>query len=130
MLIMSLQSGRVTPEVGGVGRPGAGALRPGIGCAAWKSSPPSLRAKRSNDGRELNMPPLSFRDGAQAPDPESRDSPMRDCASEVWSFGPSRNDEKKKGRDRSRPFAFSDGVDCCALLTSPRRAWAGSPATT
>jgi hypothetical protein len=24
---------------------------------------------------------------------ESRDSPMRNCASEVWSFGPSRNDE-------------------------------------
>src|SRR5664279_2956847 len=23
---------------------------------------------------------------------ESRDSPMRNCASEVWSFGPSRND--------------------------------------
>src|SRR5204863_6069680 len=25
--------------------------------------------------------------------PESKDSPMRNCASEVWSFGPSRNDE-------------------------------------
>jgi len=24
--------------------------------------------------------------------PQSRDSPMRNCASEVWSFGPSRND--------------------------------------
>jgi hypothetical protein len=24
---------------------------------------------------------------------ESRDSPMRNCASEVWSFGPSRNDD-------------------------------------
>src|SRR5256885_5760945 len=27
--------------------------------------------------------------------PESRDSPMRNCASEVWSFGPSRNDDKR-----------------------------------
>src|ERR1700692_1750949 len=27
-----------------------------------------------------------------ASSPESRDSPMRNCASEVWSFGPSRND--------------------------------------
>src|SRR5258706_6397026 len=27
-----------------------------------------------------------------ASNPESRDSPMRNCASEVWSFGPSRND--------------------------------------
>ena len=25
--------------------------------------------------------------------PGSRDSPMRNCASEVWSFGPSRNDD-------------------------------------
>jgi hypothetical protein len=28
----------------------------------------------------------------EASNPESRDSPMRNCASEVWSFGPSRND--------------------------------------
>src|SRR5437899_3850658 len=27
-----------------------------------------------------------------ASSPESRDAPMRNCASEVWSFGPSRND--------------------------------------
>ncbi|SCB53512.1 hypothetical protein GA0061098_1019123 [Bradyrhizobium shewense] len=27
------------------------------------------------------------------PNPESRDSPVRSCAPEVWSFGPSRNDE-------------------------------------
>ncbi|QDW41638.1 hypothetical protein FFI89_033665 [Bradyrhizobium sp. KBS0727] len=33
----------------------------------------------------------SFR-GARSANPESRDSPMRNCASEVWSFGPSRND--------------------------------------
>src|SRR5258707_6342910 len=29
----------------------------------------------------------------EASNPESRDSPTRNCASEVWSFGPSRNDE-------------------------------------
>jgi hypothetical protein len=28
----------------------------------------------------------------EASNPESRDSPMRNCASEAWSFGPSRND--------------------------------------
>src|SRR4029077_16843615 len=28
----------------------------------------------------------------EASNPESRDSPMRNCASEVWSLGPSRND--------------------------------------
>jgi hypothetical protein len=28
----------------------------------------------------------------EAPNPESRDSPMCNCTSEVWSFGPSRND--------------------------------------
>src|ERR1700674_1230242 len=35
---------------------------------------------------------------------ESRDSPMRNCASEVWSFGPSRNDEAWLLR-----FARNDG---------------------
>jgi 5-carboxymethyl-2-hydroxymuconate isomerase len=34
----------------------------------------------------------SFR-GAPGANPESRDSPMCNCTSEVWSFGPSRNDE-------------------------------------
>ena len=34
----------------------------------------------------------SFRDAPSGADPESRDSPMRNCASEVWSCGPSRND--------------------------------------
>jgi 3-oxoacyl-[acyl-carrier protein] reductase len=29
----------------------------------------------------------------KASNPESRDSPMRNCASVVWSFGPSRNDD-------------------------------------
>src|SRR5260370_42267047 len=28
----------------------------------------------------------------EASNPESRDSPMCNCTSEVWSFGPSRND--------------------------------------
>src|SRR6195256_892156 len=35
---------------------------------------------------------MSFR-GARSANPESRDSPMCNCTSEVWSFGPSRNDE-------------------------------------
>jgi len=35
---------------------------------------------------------LSFR-GVPSANPESRDSPMCNCTSEVWSFGPSRNDE-------------------------------------
>src|SRR6201996_5412216 len=34
----------------------------------------------------------------EASNPESRDSPMRNCASEVWSFGPSRNDDVLAGR--------------------------------
>src|SRR5207245_8510697 len=40
----------------------------------------------------------------EASNPESRDSPMRNCASEVWSFGPSRN----------------DGVLAASLLDDPR----------
>src|ERR1700681_3774015 len=35
-----------------------------------------------------------------AANPESRDSPMRNCASEVWSFGPSRNDSCIKQKKR------------------------------
>src|SRR6266704_1581693 len=34
----------------------------------------------------------SFRDGSEGPDPESRDSPMRNCASEVRCFASPRND--------------------------------------
>ena len=33
--------------------------------------------------------------------PESRDSPMCNCTSEVWSFGPSRNDERWIASSRS-----------------------------
>src|SRR5712671_3754033 len=29
----------------------------------------------------------------EASNPESQDSPVRNCAPEVWSFGPSRNDQ-------------------------------------
>src|SRR5882724_2768599 len=32
---------------------------------------------------------------AKRANPESRDSPMCNCTSEVWSFGPSRNDDVK-----------------------------------
>src|SRR5207244_11362115 len=37
--------------------------------------------------------------------PESRDSPMRNCASEVWSFGLSRNDYRRE-RATPRPLAM------------------------
>ena len=30
----------------------------------------------------------------EEPNPESWDSPVRNCAPEVWSFGPSRNDDR------------------------------------
>jgi hypothetical protein len=43
--------------------------------------------------------------------PESRDSPMCNCTSEVWSFGPSRNDEGAHGSRMSssrRPSPFSN----------------------
>src|SRR5713101_2828025 len=50
---------------------------------------------------------MSFR-GARSANPESRDSPMRNCASEVWSFGPSRNDETHRIRHHSAA-ARSDG---------------------
>src|SRR4029079_1207294 len=35
----------------------------------------------------------------ESTNPESRDSPMRNCASEVWSFRPSRNDGVWSRRD-------------------------------
>jgi hypothetical protein len=40
----------------------------------------------------------SFRGDAKASNPESMDSPMCNCTSEVWSYGPSRNDGIQKGR--------------------------------
>src|SRR5664279_5850913 len=40
----------------------------------------------------------SFR-GARSANPESRDSPMCNCTSEVWSFGPSRNDSGERFGD-------------------------------
>src|SRR5882757_6492634 len=45
----------------------------------WVAVDPPMSNEPVIPGREAN--------------PESRDSPMRNCASEVWSFGPSRNDE-------------------------------------
>jgi 4-amino-4-deoxy-L-arabinose transferase-like glycosyltransferase len=42
----------------------------------------------------------SFR-GVRSANPESRDSPMCNCTSEVWSFGPSRNDEINNLRHHS-----------------------------
>src|SRR6185436_11377822 len=44
---------------------------------------PSLRAQRTY---------VVIPGRCEAANPESRDSPVRNCAPEVWSFGPSRND--------------------------------------
>src|SRR3982074_1473764 len=41
----------------------------------------------------------------EASNPESRDSPMCNCTSEVWSFGPSRNDG---ARARKRVMMISE----------------------
>src|SRR3954466_10091665 len=38
--------------------------------------------------------------------PESRDSPVRDCAPEVWSFGPSRNDGGRHRAPDTEPLAI------------------------
>src|SRR5664279_5492715 len=38
---------------------------------------------------------------------ESRDSPVRNCAPEVWSFGPSRNDDVMVSRTSFRAAASS-----------------------
>src|SRR5450432_2138932 len=43
-----------------------------------------------------------------ASNPESRDSPMRNCASEVWSCGPPRNDGVWIAR-HCDPLARNDG---------------------
>src|SRR5450631_4317028 len=43
---------------------------------------------------------------------ESRDSPMCNCTSEVWSFGPSRNDEIKRNRTA---MSFITGVGLTAF---------------
>jgi hypothetical protein len=45
----------------------------------------------------------SFR-GARSANPEFRDSPMRSCASEVRSFGPSRNDSVSLPSFRDAPL--------------------------
>jgi hypothetical protein len=42
-----------------------------------------------------NKPTAVIPGRCEASNPESRDSPMRNCASEVWSFGPSRNDSRE-----------------------------------
>jgi hypothetical protein len=59
---------------------------------------------------------LVIRGRCEASDPESRDSPMRNCASEVWSFGPSRNDgfwiasrSLSSGTHSRDPLARNDG---------------------
>ena len=48
--------------------------------------------------------------------PESRDSPMCNCTSEVWSFGPSRND----ARIFSRVNSFITFVDIIFTTFSER----------
>src|SRR5229473_301 len=49
-----------------------------------------------------------------ASNPESRDSPMRNCASEVWSFGPSRNDGVWVSATTSSPHTTTRLAARCA----------------
>ena len=63
----------------------------------------------------------------EATNPESRDSPMRNCASEVWSFGPSRNDEhhSELRRDLRQHFEQGDAVGRAQQFVEPRLVLAG-----
>ena len=69
----------------------------GRNAGAWRERPPRsvsrLRRCRQTCGRRHCEISLSVIPGRlEEPNPESRDSPGRKCAPEVWSFGPSRND--------------------------------------
>jgi len=57
------------------------------------SSPRRCWACRSRIEIMTGRPKVVIPGRCEASNPESRDSPMRNCASEVWSFGPSRNDD-------------------------------------
>src|SRR4051794_12447942 len=82
------------------------------GAARTRSSLRPLISMRANEfvkpGR--NAPPEceaclylpSFRGDAKASNPESRDSPMCNCTSEVWSFGPSGNDASGESAPHSQ----------------------------
>ncbi|RXG83823.1 hypothetical protein EAV90_38440 [Bradyrhizobium vignae] len=51
------------------------------------------------------------------PNPESRDPPVRDCAPEVWSFGPSRDDFG--GRYTRPPKVTSAAARCECRASAP-----------
>jgi hypothetical protein len=53
----------------------------------WQDDLPGNRFKNSSGEDKTVIP------GAQSASPESQDSLMCYCTSEVWSVGPSRNDE-------------------------------------
>jgi hypothetical protein len=58
--------------------------------------------------------------------PESRDSLTCNCTSEVWSFGPSRNDERSSCRGQRRAGALPPFAPC-RRLHDPRRDLAAQP---
>jgi len=75
-------------------------------------------AKQSSLMRSNPSP--SFRGDATHRTPESRDSPMCNCTSEVWSFGPSRNDGVYNAQCGLLRFARNDGSLPSRLPTTLR----------
>src|SRR5439155_5188252 len=60
----------------------------------------------------------------EASNPESRDSPVRNGTSEVWSYGPSRNDklfQATLSKNASSAAATASGVPTCIQTPSSRR---------
>src|SRR5450756_880349 len=57
----------------------------------------TVRENGLRNGRRHSGARVSANHDVQLHIGESRDSPMRNCASEVWSFGPSRNDGEDHG---------------------------------
>src|SRR5450755_2841682 len=54
----------------------------------------------------------------EASNPESRDSPMCNCTSEVWSFGPSRNDRGTRMNDPVDVLIIGAGASGAAVAWS------------
>ena len=54
--------------------------------------------------RDFGWSPYVIPGRCEASNPESRDSPVRNCAPAIWSFGPSRNDRRPTPRWRERPL--------------------------
>src|ERR1700733_15328908 len=68
-------------------------------CASWcrsaLPSAPAIPSSSANAGSERRNLSFVIPGRREAASPESRDSPMCNSTSEVWSFGPSRNDIAK-----------------------------------